>query len=886
VASPSQEDAGQSMKKFYSGLLLILCTLLFTATSASAAWVSLGGNQGATVTVLESTPQRIAIECRVDGFEQHDIVVNGQTYAMISLPGEAERLDKGLPELPVVARSLIIPEDRRMELRVTTMDYVDLHGITPIPSKGNLSRAIDPSTVPFSFSAFYSGAAWYPEQDATQREPYIMRDYRGTTVVMTPIRFQPSTGTLRVATRLLIELVDVGLGGANVLVRHGALTAVDASFDELYRGHFLNYGAQHDKYAAVPETGSMLVICNDAFAAAMQPFVDWKNQSGVPTTMVLLSQVGATASQVKTFIADRYNQSSNPKLAFVLLVGDSDQMPSPYTNGGSADPTYGLITGSDWYPEIFVGRFSAENVAQVATQVLRSVNYEKEPLLAGDAWYARGVGIGSAEGPGDNGERDWQHIDNIRTKLINYGYVGVDSIYDPGATHEMVTTALEQGRSIINYTGHGSQNSWGTSGFSSSHVYDLHNENMLPFIFSVACVNGKFASGNCFAEAWLRSTHNGNPTGAVGTYMASINQAWNPPMAAEDEADDLLVQDRARTFGSLCFNGSCGMIDKYGANGAAEFNAWHIFGDPSLRVRTKAPTALVATTLDSILVGTTTLEVATDCPGALCGLADSVTAFGSAVADTNGNATVALLDTLTVGQTLTLTVTGYNRIPHVAQIKVYELPRVEVLVCRPASFEISSDPDSTVTDTLHITNTGAVADTMGFVLNFISRTETASFVSFYPPSARVPTGETTDVVLTFSNRGLSIGPHMGTIQVQPDSGSAIYVPVLLHVGDIAGISGDRGALRTAVLAHGQPNPFTDSATLNYGLPAAQAVLLVVYDASGRTVRTLARGPAEAGYHSVVWNGRDEAGRTVPAGVYFARLQTSGRSLTQRLLRIR
>ena len=876
------------MKNLSTGLLLAVCTVLCMNLPASAAWVNLGGNQGVTVSVMESTPQRIALAYRIDGFEQHDLVISGQTYSVISLPGEAERLDQGLPELPVVARSVIIPEDRRMDVRVTVLEYTDLHGIIPIPSKGNLLRTVDPSQVPLSFDAFYSGSAWYPEQDATQREPYIMRDYRGTTVVVTPIRYQPSTGTLRVATRILVELIDSGRGGANVLVRDRALSAVDVSFDEVYRGHFLNYGMQHDKYAAVPETGSMLVICYDAFATAMQTFVDWKNQSGLPTTMVRMSQVGTTSAQVKTFIANRYNQSSNPKLAFVLLVGDSGQIPTPMmTNDGqrgSADPTYGKIVGTDYYPEVFIGRFSAETPAQVQTQVLRSVNYEKAPLLAGTAWYPKGTGIGSAQGPGDDGEYDYQHIGSIRTKLLIYGYTSVDSIYDPGATAATVTSDLNLGRSIINYCGHGSQNSWGTSGFSSTNVNALANDHMLPFIFSVACVNGQFAGYTCFAEAWLRATHNGNPTGAVATYMSSINQSWNPPMAAEDEADDLLVQDRARTFGSLCFNGSCLMIDQYGADGASMFNTWHVFGDPSLRVRTKVPTAIVATHPDSIVVLTTALQVATDCPGAICGLAAGGTALGSAVADISGNATVVLLATLTDGQTVTLTVTGYNRIPHIAQISVYEPQPAPVLGCAPAYFDVTAEPDSTITDTLHIMNTGGAADTVGFTLSFLS--SDGSFLSFYPNSGRVPSGETTDVVVTFGSRGLSLGPHRGTIRVAPGMGLTVDLSVLLHVGAIADVSGNRGGPQAVIFEAARPDPFVDSSTLNYALPTAQSARLVIYDATGRAVRTLARGMAAAGYHSVEWNGRDESGRTVPAGVYFARLQTGGRCLTQRLLRIR
>ena len=104
--------------------------------------------------------------------------------------------------------------------------------------------------------------------------------------------------------------------------------------------------------------------------------------------------------------------------------------------------------------------------------------------------------------------------------------------------------------------------------------------------------NGWFNGYTCFGEAWLRATNGTAPTGAIGCYASSINQEWNPPMAGQDEMVDLLVADEKRTFGGLCFNGSMLMMDEYGTMGQKTFLTWHIFGDPSLRVRTDTPAAL------------------------------------------------------------------------------------------------------------------------------------------------------------------------------------------------------------------------------------------------------------------------------------------------------
>jgi hypothetical protein len=79
-----------------------------------------------------------------------------------------------------------------------------------------------------------------------------------------------------------------------------------------------------------------------------------------------------------------------------------------------------------------------------------------------------------------------------------------------------------------------------------------------------------------------------------------------------------------------------------------------------------------------------------------------------------------------------------------------------------------------------------------------------------------------------------------------------------------------------------PNPANARTTLQYTLPRTGIVRLGVYDASGRLVRELSSGTREAGQHAEAWNLRDAGGRTVGAGLYFARLETDGRTLVHRV----
>jgi cytochrome c peroxidase len=91
----------------------------------------------------------------------------------------------------------------------------------------------------------------------------------------------------------------------------------------------------------------------------------------------------------------------------------------------------------------------------------------------------------------------------------------------------------------------------------------------------------------------------------------------------------------------------------------------------------------------------------------------------------------------------------------------------------------------------------------------------------------------------------------------------------------------------ARLYAGFPNPFTASTIVRYDLAQASSVDLAVYDVAGRLQRRLdARAIAVPGSYAVSWDGRDDGGRGVPAGVYFYRLVTAHGVQTARVVRIR
>jgi hypothetical protein len=75
-----------------------------------------------------------------------------------------------------------------------------------------------------------------------------------------------------------------------------------------------------------------------------------------------------------------------------------------------------------------------------------------------------------------------------------------------------------------------------------------------------------------------------------------------------------------------------------------------------------------------------------------------------------------------------------------------------------------------------------------------------------------------------------------------------------------------------------PNPFNASTSLTFSLPQPEHVTLSITDVTGRRVAALVNGHFPAGEHRVMFNAED-----LPSGIYFAHLQTSINSRTQKLV---
>ena len=663
------------MKKQFTFFVFLI---LLSVSVFSQNWTKISSDNPVPIQkqLIESSDQRIVIKFNLEGFFMTPVETPRGTEYQISVPDMVFINDKSMPELPMHGVSAIIPDLALMNVRILSSDYTDFTDMDIAPSKGHYTRSEDPEKIPFTYGYAYAQDEFYPNVLSELREPYIFRDYRGQTLVVYPISYNPVQRILRVYHDITFEIYNDGIGGANQYIRDGVADRMVREFKEIYNSHFIN--VSQTRYPILEEEGDLLIICHGPWVDAVQPLVEWKKTIGRHTEIVDVSTIGTTSTAIKAFVTNYYNTNG---LTHLLLVGDHQHVPSHPMSGGYSDSFYGYILGNDSYSEVFVGRFSAESLLDVQTQVQRTIHYERD-INESDTWLSTGIGIARNEGAGgghNGGEADYVHMDFIRDSLLNYTYNTVYREYDgnvpgvPNTNAAQISQRINEGASIINYCNHGSMTSWSVANYNTTHVSQLTNVGKLPYIWAVACDNGKFTAGTCFAEVWMRSRHSttGDPVGAIATLMSWVSQLWQPPMTGQDEMVTILVEKRnhiKRTMGGVSINGSAKMIEAHGSSGQSTHDTWILFGDPSLTLRTANPTVINATHMPTLFLGSTEFTVNADAEDAIVSLTIDGEILGTAYVN-NGSATVQF-PTVTTPGVMTVAVFGYNRVVYLQEVEV------------------------------------------------------------------------------------------------------------------------------------------------------------------------------------------------------------------------
>lgn len=643
--------------------VLIACFLAF-GTISKAQTIQKNGYQ---ISLNQEKSAITKLTYNLGRYKIDQIEKSGVVFSKITTENKINSNKKGWAELPFMNTPIQISDSKNVSVKVVSSEFEEIQLSNPLlPSRGTITRNQNPSEIPYVIDAYSIKDEWYPANLVESCSPYIVKDIRGTDIKISAFQYNSAKNILRVYKSVTVEVVENETKPINAISKQTKIA--NKEMNSIYKSLFVNYKENTDKWInEIREFGDILVIYTSRDASVIQPWITWKKQMGYN----VYEQQVATGTNVKSAIQTAYDANNN--IFYVQLVGDWADIKSDLGTSGNApmDPMMGCVVGTDDHHDIIIGRFSASTTAAITVQVNKAINYEKNPEIGG-TWYSKGLGIGSAEGPGDDNEIDQDHINNIKVnKLVPYTYSGtVTEAYGASVATSTVANAINNGVGIINYCGHGDHDLFVTSNYDVTAVNASTNGSKLPFVFSVACIAGEFHTGtDCLAEGMLKKENGG----ALAVWMSTINQPWDPPMRGQDYANDLLTEGFTyssgagtsttygkTTYGSVTFNAAALMVGESATTDDWEtYKTWTIFGDASVQLRTTAPKTITIAN-PNVTPGSYTTQITVDgvaFKNALVSLySSSSTQPFSALTDASGNVTI----THTLAGTCKLTVTGYN----------------------------------------------------------------------------------------------------------------------------------------------------------------------------------------------------------------------------------
>ena len=228
--------------------IMLAVFLLFAAGAFGGQQVKVGSlANNSQVTVETADNNRTVLNFEVGAFNKQPVEINGEKYFRIDCEGEGLLYQAGCPALPKMCRSIIIPDNTHMRVKVLSAEYRDFPNTPVLPSKGHIKRTVNPADIPYTFADIYSRDEWFPASLASLDKPYILRDFRGQVIEIYPFRYNPSSKTLRVYTSIKVEVIADGPGLVNVLQRREPFTMTTPDFDQIYRRRFINYNTGDNK---------------------------------------------------------------------------------------------------------------------------------------------------------------------------------------------------------------------------------------------------------------------------------------------------------------------------------------------------------------------------------------------------------------------------------------------------------------------------------------------------------------------------------------------------------------------------------------------------------------------------------------------------------------
>lgn len=689
------------MKKLIIMVILVMTLSLLLSATKELSFTS--SNKG--ISMVSQKSDKIVLDMNVGEMILTDVNTKGGQFTDLFIPGFSWTSEAGLPKLPFTSKIIAVPVNAVISVNIINSNYrvvsLNQQGFSSkvVPTQPSVAKNIDLETVPFEYNTVaYEKSSYENHSNVKVEEIGFMRGYRLALVSYTPVEYNPLENQMKVYEQVRVE---IGFEEAD----HNQTEYLKAShyspmFETVLAQNILNYTPPVNRDALTRMPVKYVIISDPMFQAQLQPFIEWKTMQGFHVIEKYKGdpQVGSTKESIKAYLQGLWDAATeaDPAPTYLLIVGDHTQIPAWTGNTGSdhiTDLTYVRLNGTDFLPEMYYGRFSANNTNELQPQIDKTLYYEKyeitDPTYLGKAVLI--AGVDPTFGP----KHANAQINYASTEYFNaeHGITPFIHLYPgSGSQDAAIISEVSQGVGYANYTAHGDWDGWSDPSFNNSNVTSLQNNGKYAFMVGNCCLTNKFQQTSCFGETLLRAVNKGAIGYIGGTnvsywdedywwgvgYTGSSPQNGNtvPYNANQLGMYDKLFHSHGEAYANwytsadqIIYSGNLAVQQSSSSRKNYYWEIYSLMGDPSLVPYMRIPDENPATYLTTLFVGLDTFNINNATPYTFASLTMDGVIKGTGVTDENGNLSM-IIDPVTIPGTAQLVLSAQNNVPVIADIQV------------------------------------------------------------------------------------------------------------------------------------------------------------------------------------------------------------------------
>lgn len=652
--------------------------------------------------LLRATENDCQIQYKFSDLEVGITETKGGSFSTVNITGYTNSTRIGEPQLPLLRKLLYVPFNSEINVSILDShfnDYTDKElGIQHkiLPAQPTVSKSDDPELIPFEYvTKAYQQDKYSDTPIISITEIGIMRGVRIVAIDFEPIKYNPMQNTFRIYDDVKVQVDFIG---GNLALSHDILERTASyEFNKLYEKTIFNW-PENDRDSIVRYPTGYIILAPSTFNATLESFITWKKQQGYIVTLKNIGsgagEVANTTTAIKAYLQNLWDTATgeNPAPTYLLIVGDTGQVVANTGATGShpTDLTYVRLSGTDYVPEMYYGRFSATTTTELQNIIDKTLLFEKTTmpstaylgetvLIAGaDATYAPTHG---------NGQINYgsTYYFNGTNGITSYNY-----LYPASASSDaQIIADVNAGVGIVNYTAHGSETGWADPTFSNSTVASMTNTNEYPLMIGNCCLTNKFDYSSCFGETLIRAQNKGavayiggtnstywdedywwgvgakgTATGTAPAYSASALGVYDGMFHTHSEA----VSDWCQTTGDMIYMGNLAVTQGVSSRINYYWEIYSIMGDPSLYPYMGVPTVHSVTHPSEILIGATSITINAT-PQSRVAVTQNGVLYGTGIVGVTGSLTLTITPFSTVG-TADIVVTSQNKKTYISTIDI------------------------------------------------------------------------------------------------------------------------------------------------------------------------------------------------------------------------